>query len=95
MDYHSDYDYPDHPATDEAQYPDIDETMQYPWQGSQQAAADDTFDTSVLDPRLYGDSFPNADQQALENEDYNAEEFQYEDDSEEDSSYELSEDESP
>lgn len=99
-------DYPDPPSdseylgqnpTDEILYPDIDETIQYPWQGSQQTTADDSFDTSVLDPRLYRDLFPStsqyAGQQALE-DDYNVEEFQDADDSEEDSSYELSEDES-
>lgn len=37
-------------------YPDIDETLHYPWQGQQPTI--DTLDTSVIDPRLYGGSFP-------------------------------------
>lgn len=93
----SDSEYPDQNPTEEILYPEIDENIQYPWQGGQQTTADDSFDTSVLDPRLNRDLFPStsqySDEQALE-DDYNVEEFQDADDSEEDSSYELSEEES-
>lgn len=82
---HSDWDYPEHPLTDE---------VQYAVQGSQQPAAEEEFDTSLLDPRLYGDTLPGPsqflDQPAIEDE-YYAEEYQARDDSEEE--YELSGDE--
>lgn len=47
---------------EEIMYPDIDETVQYPWQGgldSQQPTSSATFaQRSALDPRLYRDLFP-------------------------------------
>lgn len=87
-------DYPDYDnaPTEEVSYPDIDETVQYPWQSHQQAAPDDALDASVLDPRLYRDLNPDVSQysdQQLYAEDYQGDEFQDPDES----SYELSEDE--
>lgn len=87
-------DYPDYDnaPTEEVLYPDIDETVQYPWQSHQQAAPDDELDTSVLDPRLYRDLNPDvsqySDQQLYEDE-YQGDEFQDPDES----SYEISEEE--
>lgn len=46
-------------AAEHSQYPDIDETLQYPWQGTQFAAPGDTSIHSVIDPRLYKDLFPS------------------------------------
>lgn len=39
-------------------YPDIDESMQYPWQGTQTTTQGDSSIHSVIDPRLYKDLFP-------------------------------------
>lgn len=82
---HSDWDYPEHPLTDE---------VQYAVQDRQQPVAEEEFDTSLLDPRLYGGTFPDhsqfSDQPAIEDE-YYAEEYPVGDDSEEE--YELSGDE--
>lgn len=44
-------------------YPDIDENVQYPWQSSQHSVTEDVPD-SVIDPRLYGGSFPEPGQGA-------------------------------
>ncbi|KAL4791413.1 hypothetical protein BDV19DRAFT_370563 [Aspergillus venezuelensis] len=44
----------------EIAYPDIDETIQYPWQGSQQPASTDA---SVLDPALFRDHLPRSESQ--------------------------------
>lgn len=49
----------------EYDYPDIDEDMQYPWQGSHAAFPSDV-PTSVIDPRLYRDLFPQLSQDAPE-----------------------------
>lgn len=38
-------------------YPDIDETLHYPWQDSQQLNAQEV-PASVIDPRLYQGPFP-------------------------------------
>lgn len=93
MDYPDpDPDYDD-ASTEEVMYPDIDETVQYPWQNTQHTATDNSLDTSVLDPRLYRDSMLDisqySDQQFYE-EEYQGDEFQGQDGSTEDSSYELS-----
>ncbi|KAB8262030.1 hypothetical protein BDV32DRAFT_157729 [Aspergillus pseudonomiae] len=78
-------------------YPDIDETIHYPWQGPQQTAQPDPIH-SVLDPRLYKDLFPsNASELPGEtplDEDEDAEEYAEIDDSAEDSTYEFSPEES-
>ena len=104
MDYpepHPDYDHPGyHPPMDETLYPDIDETVQYPWQENQQATADNSFDASLLDPRLYSDAVPETSQpvgqQVYDEDAHRADEYyqdQDEDDSADDSTYELSEEE--
>lgn len=41
----------------EVMYPDIDETMQYPWLGSRQASSQTAAIDPAIDPRLYGDTF--------------------------------------
>lgn len=94
-----DYDQPGYnPPTEETLYPDIDETVQYPWQENQQATTDNSFDASLLDPRLYSDVALDTPQQAGqqvydEGADYADEYYQDqdEDDSADDSTYELSE----
>lgn len=50
----SDYDLPmeSSPPPEQAAYPDIDETLHYPWQSNQHANADGAF-AAVIDPRLY------------------------------------------
>jgi general transcription factor 3C polypeptide 3 (transcription factor C subunit 4) len=84
------------PQSQESAYPDIDETMQYPWQGTQPAVAGESSLHSVIDPRLYKDLFSrNAsqlpDQHAMDYEDEeDAEEYSHMDDSAEDSTYEFS-----
>lgn len=89
MDYPDpDPDYDDAP-TEEVIYPDIDETVQYPWQNTEQTTTDNSLDTSVLDPRLYGDSVPDTSQ--YYEEEYQGDEFHDPNDSED--SYELSEEE--
>jgi general transcription factor 3C polypeptide 3 (transcription factor C subunit 4) len=82
----------------EIAYPDIDETIHYPWQGPQSAVQADPIH-SVLDPRLYKDLFPsNASQLPEEtplDEDEDAEDLpQIDDDSAEVSNYEFSPEES-
>lgn len=60
----ADSDYPmDTSSPAEYVYPDIDETVQYPWQSSQHTITGDIPD-SVIDPRLYGGSLPEAGQGA-------------------------------
>ncbi|KAB8206883.1 hypothetical protein BDV34DRAFT_75099 [Aspergillus parasiticus] len=93
-------DYPDQSNHDtqagEVAYPDIDETIHYPWQGPQQTAQSDPIH-SVLDPRLYKDLFPSNTSQLPEeilDEDEDAEEYAGIDDSAEDSTYEFSPEES-
>jgi general transcription factor 3C polypeptide 3 (transcription factor C subunit 4) len=84
----------------ESAYPDIDETMQYPWQGTQPAVAGESSLHSVIDPRLYKDLFSRGvsqlpGQQAMEYEDEEeAQEYSQMDDSAEDSTYEFSAEES-
>ena len=48
--------YPDmsSPQKEDSEYPDIDETVQYPWQHGQ-PIGDGNALSSVLDPRLFGD----------------------------------------
>ncbi|KAF7591938.1 transcription factor TFIIIC subunit tfc4 [Aspergillus hancockii] len=82
----------------EIAYPDIDETIHYPWQGTQPVVQTDPIH-SVLDPRLYKDLFlSNASRLPEETplgEDEDAEELpQINDDSAEDSTYEFSAEES-
>lgn len=45
------------PPPPDSAYPDIDETLHYPWQDSQQLDTDE-IDASVIDPRLYQGVFP-------------------------------------
>ncbi|KAJ5893348.1 hypothetical protein N7495_005039 [Penicillium taxi] len=56
-----DQDYPDisqNTYPEESAYPDIDENVHYPWQESQQPVSGEIHaSASVLDPRLFGDSF--------------------------------------
>lgn len=40
------------PPPEESAYPDIDETLHYPWQASQQLLGDEV-PTSAIDPRLF------------------------------------------
>lgn len=49
----SDYDLPTEtsPPPEQIAYPEIDETLHYPWQSSQQSNVEPV--TSVIDPRLY------------------------------------------
>jgi general transcription factor 3C polypeptide 3 (transcription factor C subunit 4) len=46
----------------EITYPDIDETVQYPWQGSRQSFS---HEASAIDPRLYKDLFSGGESQEL------------------------------
>lgn len=98
-------DYPDpgHLGAEDHAYPDIDESIHYPWQGEQQAAQADASLHSVIDPRLYKDLFSaSASQlpdQPLDDEDDEAERFAEElypdlDDSASDANYEYSEESS-
>lgn len=48
----SDYPMGSMSPTEESMYPDIDEALQYPWQGENQTIAEDIA-ASVIDPRLY------------------------------------------
>src|SRR5699024_6565494 len=75
-------------------------TVQYPWQENQQATADNSFDVSLLDPRLYSDAVPETSQhvgqQVYDEDTHRADEYyqdQDEEDSADDSTYELSEEE--
>ena len=58
-------------------YPDIDETLHYPWQGQQSANVN--LDTSVIDPRLYGGLLPQdepeAEPESEVQQDYSADEL--------------------
>ncbi|RDW70656.1 tetratricopeptide repeat protein [Aspergillus mulundensis] len=83
----------------EIAYPDIDETVQYPWQGTQQLTS---AEASVIDPRLYKGLFSeNASQEpaqsAVEDElsapEVEEEQVYVQDDSAEDSTFEASSDE--
>ncbi|KAL5339130.1 hypothetical protein BJX70DRAFT_408376 [Aspergillus crustosus] len=59
--------YPDDDIPDQSSplgeiaYPDIDETIHYPWQGSQPVPTTDTSIHSVIDPRLYKGLFSGND----------------------------------
>ncbi|KAL4928515.1 tetratricopeptide repeat protein [Aspergillus undulatus] len=63
MDYFDEDDPNNSLLSGEIAYPDIDEIVQYPWQGSQQPSSTDA---SVIDPRLYGDLHPGTDPQEPE-----------------------------
>ena len=56
-------DYPDeasdHGPEMEIEYPDIDESFHYPWQGTQQPAPAESSTAPVIDPRLYKGLFPS------------------------------------
>ncbi|KKK11940.1 RNA polymerase III transcription factor TFIIIC subunit (Tfc4) [Aspergillus rambellii] len=93
MDY-SDGDASDHNPVGEVLYPDIDETNQYPWQGSQPSASAQPSIQSVIDPRLYKGLFASNASQAQDQSFINERELE-QDDSAEDSSYELSSEEEP
>ncbi|KAL3454555.1 hypothetical protein BJX65DRAFT_4032 [Aspergillus insuetus] len=54
------------PSPGEFAYPDIDETIQYPWQGSQPPAFTEPAVQSVIDPRLYRGLFTGSESQAPE-----------------------------
>lgn len=59
-------DYPaQNPPAEEVMYPDIDETIHYPWQGNQPAQHDSST-TSALDPRLYRDLFSRSTSQLID-----------------------------
>lgn len=55
----ADYDPPmeGSPPPPDSAYPDIDETLHYPWQDSRQLDTEE-IDASVIDPRLYQGAFP-------------------------------------
>jgi general transcription factor 3C polypeptide 3 (transcription factor C subunit 4) len=57
------------PSPGEFAYPDIDETIQYPWQGSQPPASTEPAVQSVIDPRLYRGLFTGSESQAPEQAD--------------------------
>jgi general transcription factor 3C polypeptide 3 (transcription factor C subunit 4) len=75
------------PSSGEFAYPDIDETIQYPWQGSQPPASGEPVVQSVIDPRLYRGLFTGSESQAPEQAHDDRSGL---DDSGEDSSFELS-----
>lgn len=52
----SDYPMGSMSPTEDSIYPDIDESLQYPWQGEQQPIAEE-LPEAVIDPRLYQGSF--------------------------------------
>ncbi|KAE8348901.1 hypothetical protein BDV28DRAFT_142472 [Aspergillus coremiiformis] len=93
MDYPEE-DQPNHnPQAGDIAYPNIDETIHYPWQGTHPVVQADPIH-SVLDPRLYKDLFPSNSSQLpgeapLEDEDA-GELAEIDDDSAEDSTYEFS-----
>ncbi|PLB46637.1 TPR-like protein [Aspergillus steynii IBT 23096] len=101
-------DYPDpdhldpHYPSEEQAYPDLDESIHYPWQGAQQPAQAEASLHSVIDPRLYKDLFSaSASQlpdQSLDEDDeihqYAEEAYPHLDDSDEDGNYEYSSQES-
>ncbi|KAH8422545.1 tetratricopeptide repeat protein [Aspergillus melleus] len=87
-----------HLSSQEPAYPDINESIHYPWQGEEQPAQTEESLHSVIDPRLYKDLFSaSASQlpdQSLEGDDDEAERFAEElyprtDDSAEDENYEY------
>ncbi|KAL2840316.1 hypothetical protein BJX68DRAFT_187224 [Aspergillus pseudodeflectus] len=75
------------PSSGEFAYPDIDETIQYPWQGSQPPASGEPAVQSVIDPRLYRGLFTGSESQAPEQAHDGRSGL---DDAGEDSSFELS-----
>lgn len=95
MDYPDDH-HPHHPPpSQEYVYPDIDETVHYPWQGSQPTTQGEASIHSVLDPRLYKDLFTGNASQVQDEASFeeDAEAYQEADDSDE-SLYTLSSEES-
>ncbi|PYI03661.1 RNA polymerase III transcription factor TFIIIC subunit Tfc4 [Aspergillus sclerotiicarbonarius CBS 121057] len=91
MDYPDDH-LPNHePPPEEYAYPDIDETIHYPWQGHQPTVQPESSIHSVLDPRLYRDLFAGNASQVQEQASFDegAEEYPEADDSN-DSVYTLS-----
>ncbi|RDH14245.1 RNA polymerase III transcription factor TFIIIC subunit [Aspergillus niger ATCC 13496] len=95
MDYPDDH-HPHHqPPSQEYVYPDIDETIHYPWQGNQPTTQGEASIHSVLDPRLYKDLFTGNASQAQDEAslDEDAEAYHDADDSDE-SLYTLSSEES-
>ncbi|PYH96394.1 TPR-like protein [Aspergillus ellipticus CBS 707.79] len=92
MDYPDDHHSDHEPPPEEFAYPDIDETIHYPWQGNPPADQGESSIHSVLDPRLYRDLFTTSASQAPEQTplDKEAEEYAEADDSAEDSLYTLS-----
>lgn len=62
--------YPDGIPLDEemqegqSEYPDIDETVRYPWQNDQSFNVGDML-ASVIDPRLFGDQNPQIQRQSI------------------------------
>ncbi|KAL2809236.1 hypothetical protein BJX63DRAFT_368566 [Aspergillus granulosus] len=79
------------PSPGEIAYPDIDETIQYPWQGSQPPASTEPAIQSVIDPRLYRGLFTGSESQAPELAAADESQLGTEDD--ESSSFELSSEE--
>lgn len=70
----ADYDFPmdTSPPAEGPAYPDIDETLHYPWQGAQQSTTDHHA-ALVIDPRLYQDLFPQNEPESQQ--DYSADEL--------------------
>ncbi|KAL4822051.1 hypothetical protein BDW67DRAFT_7101 [Aspergillus spinulosporus] len=60
MDYFGEDDPSHSPHLGEIAYPDIDETVHYPWQGSRQSFS---HEASAIDPRLYKDLFSGGESQ--------------------------------
>ncbi|EAW08236.1 tetratricopeptide repeat protein [Aspergillus clavatus NRRL 1] len=97
MDY-PDGDHAEHPPpSPEFAYPDIDETVHYPWQGPQSTVPGEAPLQSVIDPRLYRDLFtrseshlPDQNGMDFEEDGENAVDYDQMDDSAEDSNYEYS-----
>ncbi|KAJ5086044.1 hypothetical protein N7532_010815 [Penicillium argentinense] len=69
----SDYPMGSQSPVQDTMYPDIDESVQYPWQTRQQVITGDAA-TSLIDPRLYGGLPPQGDIPGVPGEDYTDEE---------------------
>ncbi|KAL4916025.1 hypothetical protein BDW62DRAFT_110377 [Aspergillus aurantiobrunneus] len=89
MDYSDEDESSHNAAVGEISYPDIDETIQYPWQGSHPPTSTDA---SVIDPRLYKGLFSGNDAQEPAQSVVD-EELVGLDDSKEDSDFEVSSEE--